>query len=470
MIWDFTKYGDSIALKQDDESVTYNELANLSDDIAGHIGERSLVFVMSSNEIGSLAGYVGFVNHGIVPLMLDADINDSLLNDLLADYRPSYIWAPEKKAETFASYKEIYSVRGYTLYDTGEEKPFPMNEELGVLISTSGSTGSPKLVRQTYRNIIANTESIVEYLGIDENEIAITTLPMNYVYGLSVLHTHLYAGAKIVMTNAMVYSKKFWDKFKEEEVTSFAGVPFIYEMLFKLKIVKKNPLESLRYMTQAGGKISPELQKYFSDFARETGRKFIVMYGASEATARMAYLPFEYSEQKNGSIGIAIPGGRFELVDEKGGIIEESNKTGELIYYGDNVTLGYAVHGEDLIKEDENKGRLQTGDMAYRDEDGFYFIVGRKKRFLKILGKRTNLDETERILKKQFDTIDIACGGQDDELRIFVTDEALKEPAIRAATDIIGISRGLVKCIVIDEIPKNNSGKILYSKLNEIEV
>ena len=468
MIWDLEKYSDNIAVKHEGKQYTYAELSEISGGIAASTGGRCLVFVLSSNTPGSLAAYVGFLNNGIVPLMLDAEINRSLLDELVSTYRPRYMWMPADKAEDYAGFETVHEAEGYVMKKLEDENVYPLYEELALLIPTSGSTGSPKLVRQSYKNLIANTRSIIEYLEIDDTERAITTLPMNYVYGLSVLNTHLYAGARVVLTDATVYSKKFWDLFNEEKITSFAGVPFIYEMLHKLKVVQKNPLESLRYMTQAGGKLSPELQEIFSTYAAEKGKRFIVMYGASEATARMGYLPFEHALRKKGSMGVAIPGGRFELLDEEGQYITESGKTGELIYFGDNVTLGYALEGNDLAKGDENNGRLETGDMAYRDDEGFYYISGRKKRFLKILGKRTNLDETEGILKKELGIIDVACGGKDDELKIFITDESLKDKALDTAVSIIGINRALCKVKVIDEIPKNNSGKILYAQLNEM--
>lgn len=466
MIWNLKQYRDKVAIIEDDNRITYEELNELSEEIAERIGRRSLVFILCSNTAAALAGYVGFVNRGIVPLLLDSRINRELLDELITNYHPSYIWMPSEKEKEFPAYVKLYEMNGYILFKTGEMEPFEMHRNLAVLIPTSGSTGSPKLVRQTYRNIEANTRSIIEYLKIDENERAITTLPMNYVYGLSVLHTHLYAGATIIMTEMAVYSKPFWELFDKKKATSIAGVPFIYEMLKKLDFPKFAP-KSLKTMTQAGGKLSAELQQFFSEFAISSGRRFIVMYGASEATARMGYLPFEKALEKKGSIGVAIPGGKFGLVNEKNETITESGQTGELVYYGDNVTMGYSLTGKDLIKEDENEGRLLTGDMAYRDDDGFYYIVGRKKRFLKVLGKRINLDELETILKKEYDTTNIACAGKDDNLRIFIVDEALKQPVSLTASDILGISPKLCKTVVIDEVPKNSSGKTLYGQLND---
>ena len=247
-------------------------------------------------------------------------------------------------------------------------------------------------------------------------------------------------------------------------MTSFAGVPFTYEMIDKLNILKLQ-MPTLRTLTQAGGKLSPDLHRKYAQWAGENGKDFVVMYGASEATARMVYLPSDRSLEKQGSMGIPIPGGRFELIDADGAVIDAPDQVGELVYYGENVTLGYALTGADLIKPDENRGRLLTGDMARRDADGFYYIVGRKKRFLKILGKRVNLDEVERLLKRRFDTVDIACAGKDDELWIYVVDEKLKGEVVEYVFSEMDINRKLQKVAVIPEIPKNASQKILYSEL-----
>ena len=466
MIWNLAAYDKNTALIDGEEVYTYAKLREAGEALAAQFPSRSLVFLLCSNTPGAIAGYTGMVNAGHVPLLLDAAISRSLLEDLRSAYRPSYYLLPEKMEADFPDARCVYRYLGYSLLDLNETDPYPMHEDLCVLISTSGSTGSPKLVRQTKRNIVSNTESIIQYLGITESERAITSLPMNYVYGLSVINTHLYAGAALVLTDQNPYSKLFWNLVRDREVTSFAGVPFTYEMMDKLRIMKLE-LPSLKTMTQAGGKLLPALHLKYAQLAEERGFRFVVMYGASEATARMGYLPAERTVEKQGSMGIPIPGGRFELINENDQPIDEPNKTGELVYYGPNVTYGYATSGPDLARGDDNGGRLVTGDMAYFDEDGFYFIVGRKKRFLKMLGKRVNLDETERLLKNELSTVDIACAGKDDELRIFITDETLKDPAEEYVFRELGINRKLLRTYVIDVIPKNASGKVQYSVLNE---
>lgn len=462
-MWHLLEKGDNVAMIEGERRITYGELAGVTGDIQAQIPGRTLVFCMCTNTVGSIAGYLAFTEGGSVPLLLDAKISADLLGHLIDAYRPAYIWLPASSRERFADYSIVYEAEDYCLARTGLE-PYPMNEALCVLISTSGSTGSPKLVRQSRKNILSNTEAIIEYLGIDAAERAITSLPMNYVYGLSVINTHIYAGATLVLTALNPYAKKFWELVNREGVTSFAGVPFTYEMIDKLRILKLE-MPTLKTLTQAGGKLSPELHRKFATWASENGKRFVVMYGASEATARMGYLPFDRSLDKAGSMGIPIPGGRFELIGAEGEVIDAPETVGELVYYGDNVTLGYALTGEDLGKPDENQGRLVTGDMAKRDEDGFYYIVGRKKRFLKILGKRINLDEVERLLKRRFDTVDIACSGKDDELWIYVVDEALKSEAVEYVFSELDINRKLQKAAVIPEIPKNASQKIQYSAL-----
>ena len=192
-------------------------------------------------------------------------------------------------------------------------------------------------------------------------------------------------------------------------------------------------------MTHAVCKLIPKLHKDFSEFAKQKGLRFYVMYGQTEATARMSYLPYQKAVEKCGSMGIAIPGGKFILIDANGRIIEESNTVGEIIYHGPNVTLGYAECGEDLNKGDERHGILENGDMAIRDNDGYYYIVGRKKRFLKIFGNRVNLDECERMVKSEFDT-PFACVGHDDLMQIYITNSMLADRVHKFLSEKTGLN------------------------------
>lgn len=465
-IWDLGQYkGKTALLDEYGTSVTYDVLKSESYILADRVGQRSLVFCLCRNEIGSILGYVSFINNAIVPVLLNSHLDDTLLRALLEEYKPSYLWVPKEQAPQFPGMEVEHEAYNYVLLKTNYEKRYPLFGDLALLLTTSGSTGSPKFVRQSYTNVLDNAQSIVKYLELDETEHPITTLPMNYTYGLSIINSHLLVGATILVTERGLMQKEFWNFFKEAGATSFGGVPYTYEMLDKLRFYRMK-LPSLRTMTQAGGKILPELHEKFAKYAEENGKKFVVMYGQCEATARMGYLPPEKAVEKKGSMGIVIPGGKFRLVDVNGNEITEPHVTGELVYEGKNVTLGYAECGEDLIKGDERNGVLETGDMAQFDEDGYYYIVGRKKRFLKIYGNRVNLDEVDRLIKGEF-SIEAASTGIDDHMYIFVTDEKMAEPVKDFVVAKTKLNPVAFKTIVIDEIPKNDSGKTLYKELTK---
>lgn len=449
---------DNCALITEDKNISYLQLDMLADKITELLKPRDFVFLVCKNAVASVAGYAGFLKKKIVPVLLNSSIDKELFHSLRETYSPQYIWCPED----FTEGEAIYSSNGYKLLKEEHFADAPeMDEELAVMLTTSGSTGSPKFVRQTYSNIQANTASIVDYLKIKAEDRAITTLPMSYTYGLSIIQSHLMAGASIILTEQSFFDRGFWNYFREKEATTFGAVPYTYQMLDKLRFLRMD-LPSLRYVTQAGGRLGEELHLKFASGMREKGKSFVVMYGATEATARMSYVPSEASVEKAGSIGIAIPGGKFELVDVDGSVITETDKVGELVYYGDNVTFGYAESRKDLCKGDERHGRLETGDMAKRDEDGFYYVVGRKKRFLKIYGNRVNLVEIEDLLSKA--GYEAACVGEDDHMRIYTTSEDT-EAVVDFISSKTGLNRIAFNAVHIDCIPHNDSGKVLYSEL-----
>ena len=287
---------------------------------------------------------------------------------------------------------------------------------------------------------------------------------MYYSFGLSIINSHLLAGATLLLTSSSYVEREFWQFANDNSFTSFSGVPYTFEILKKLKLWKQ-PMPSLRTLTQAGGKLSNDLLEFFMEKFEPRGVKFYLMYGQTEATARMSYLEPEFGRSKLGSIGKGIPGGLFSLADDDGHIIDSSNVIGELIYEGANVCLGYAECAADLVKGDENHGILHTGDLAYRDEDGFYFISGRKKRFLKLFGNRISLDYVETLLKTELK--ECVCVGDDSKLIIYTTDKEYDENAV---IDFIVSRTKIVRTVFsvrhIDQIPHSPSGKILYKELS----
>ena len=448
-------------ISESNEIISYTDIQNFSERLQDNIEERSLVFCLCENSVGSLGGYFSFINNRIVPLMLDATIDKDLLDNLICIYEPNYLWISNSLLELYGDYEVRFSEFDYSLVLINEKR-VDVHDSLALLLTTSGSTGSPKLVRLSYENIQANAESIAAYLQLSADERPITSLPMHYSYGLSVINSHFISGATILLTDKSIAQKEFWEFAREQKATSMAGVPYTYEMLKRLRFFRMS-LPDMKVLTQAGGKLSSTLVQEYVDNARLSDKKFVVMYGQTEATARMSYLPFESASDKASSIGIAIPGGTFKLINDDGCEISESDKDGELIYLGKNVSLGYADCKEDLIKGDENNGKLYTGDIARRDADGFYYITGRKKRFIKIYGNRVNLDAAEQIVKVV--TASCACVGIDDKMLIYITDSSKSDQIRNLLSEKTGLNSRAFEVRVIKEIPKNTSGKVLYSNL-----
>ena len=465
MMWKFDRFqAHTAVIDEHGAQLTYGELSRESEALYQAAGGRCLVIQLCQNTLGSLLGYAAFLEKGIVPAMLAADIDKELFGSLYQAYTPKFLWTPE--SFSWEGCVPVYARFGYHLLQTPFGNAAALYPELALLLATSGSTGSPKFVRQSYRNLRHNTDSIVDYMEIVQGERPITTLPMNYTYGISIINTHLDVGATILLTNKGIAQKEFWDFFRREGATSFGGVPYTFEMLDRMRFTRME-LPSLRSMNQAGGKLLPALHQKLAQWCQETGRRFMVMYGQCEASPRMGYLPWQRSLEKAGAMGIAIPGGRFALVDINGEILREPYVTGELRYYGENVTLGYAESAADLALGDERHGVLDTGDMAQQDEDGYFTIVGRKKRFLKLFGNRVNLDETERLLKSAFPQAECACGGIDDKLCLFATEESLLPPMRAFLAEKTGLNPAAFHTRALAAIPKNEAGKTLYKELEK---
>ena len=467
-MFDLKQYKERTAVITDrGERLSYGELDAEASRFAAAVKEPGLLVCLCENRLGSLVGYVGCLDHHIPIVLLDGGKDAATNLNLVAIYQPEYVWLLEERMKDYDGEK-IYGYGAYALlkmhYSAEMEKP-AIHPALALCLTTSGSTGSPKLVRLSADNVLANAESIAEYLEIDENERPVTTLPSYYSYGVSVINSHLIKGATLLLCEGTVAQREFWDFMKAQKATSIAGVPYTYEMLRMLRFFRMD-LPYLKTMTQAGGKLNKDIAREYIEFAQSKGKRFFVMYGQTEATARMSYLPFEHALEKYASIGIAIPRGRFSLIDVNGKLIEEAEVDGELVYEGPNVSLGYAECRADLSKGDENHGVLHTGDVARRDADGFYYITGRLKRFLKVWGNRCNLDAVEQMVKSI--TTNCACSGVDDHVTVFVTENGLEERIISMLSEKTGFNRRAFSVQVIDAIPKSSSGKIQYAELQKL--
>lgn len=427
------------------------------------IPSRSLVLLLCKNEYESIFFYINSIERGIVPILIDADSDEFLLKNLIQDYQPEYIFIPSKKIIEFEKYSFKSNFKNYTLLKCSQLSCIKLHHELSLLLSTSGTTGSPKLVRLSYNNLISNAFSIAEYLNLDSTEISITNLPMNYSFGLSIINSHLFVGGSVLITVESITQRKFWDLFKKYKVTSLSGVPYTYEILKKFRLLSSD-LISLKTLTQAGGKLSNDLIEYFANFSSKYNIKFFVMYGQTEGTARLSYLPPDFVLNKIGSIGIPIPNGEFYIIDSSGNNIDQPGISGELVYCGPNVMLGYAESKYDLTIGNENCFRLHTGDIAFFDNDKFYFIKGRINRFIKIFGNRINLDELEKLILSELG-IQNACKGKDNELIIYILMKDDFTQLKNFLSKKIKIHFSAFEIRIIEVIPKSSSGKTLYSKL-----
>jgi long-chain acyl-CoA synthetase len=446
------------------EVVTYGQLNKQVLLDSKMFNKKDLLFIIGRNDLLTLRIYLAAFEAGAVPLLLGANLSETSLVSLIEAYSPSKLFLPQEKYSSFRSLKKENEFDGYFICSTEISSSPNLNTNLAFLLATSGSTGSPKLVRFTAENIISNADSIISYLSIDSNECAVTTLPFNYSYGMSVVNSHLRAGASLLLTDRSFFDAEFWRLMKSCGVTSLAGVPYSYEMLMKLRFERMD-LPKLKTLTQAGGKMAPSLTKRVKELCDVKGMRFFTMYGQTEASPRMAFLSPEFLELKFGSIGKSISGGQFWLEDEQGEKISEVDQIGELIYSGPNVAQGYAERKEDLSRADDWNSVLRTGDLARQDSEGFIFIEGRKSRFLKIFGVRVSLDSVEVWF--QHKAFSVAAYGKDDLL--MVTIEAVEEiqtaGLIKELSEAIQVHSSAIRITVLPNLPRLNSGKVDYQCL-----
>lgn len=428
--------------------------------------KKSLIALICDNSYYSVLSYIAVLRSGNAVLLLNYTTDQTLLRDLIRTYSPDFI-IQNNTNFSFENYElKENNIDNLLIFKSNSVYNSEIFKDTAVLLSTSGTTGSPKLVRLSYRNIQSNAESIAGYLNINEEETAITSLPISYSYGLSVINSHIFAGAKLVLTNETIAQKNFWKLFREFSCTSLAGVPYNYFMLERLRFERMN-LPTLRYMTQAGGKLAPEKIQLFYEISKKKNFNFYVMYGQTEATARISYVPYDKLGEKIGSAGIPIPGGKIQIMDDDKPV--HTGENGEVVYSGPNVMLGYAESRDDLSKGDELNGVLRTGDIGYLDRDGFLFITGRLKRFIKVLGQRVNLDEVEKFLESHLH-LQVAIPVSDDEIHILIesNDEKVKVDVTKLVFETYGFHHSLVVTKCIGQIPVNSSGKKDYPTIKKL--
>ena len=442
---------------------TYSDIRELSFKAGFNGLGGSLILCLVENEIDCLSGYLAMLTNDAVLQVVSADILPETLDELIGRYRPSCLWVPTVRLSKIDYLGRLAEVGAYSLVKMGLQVS-NINPGLGLLLSTSGTTGSAKFVRLSKNAVLANAKSIKAYLSLSENDVPVTTLPPAYSFGLSIIHSHFLAGAKLFVTDKTFIDKRFWNDLSAFKITSLSGVPYHFEMLQKLGFTQKK-IPYLNKITQAGGKLAPNLAMELANYAKKNAISFFLMYGQTEASPRMSFLAPEKVDRKPASIGSSIPGTQMWLQDDHGKKICKPQQEGELIFSGENVFWGYASGYEDLARGDEVGGVLHTGDLAVKDEEGDFYIIGRMSRFVKIYGLRINLDDVERLLKDH--GYEAACVGNDTQITAFcvgVADDKIR--SLRSfLTKHLRLSPRAVEVISVKDLEKTASGKISYHLL-----
>jgi acyl-CoA synthetase (AMP-forming)/AMP-acid ligase II len=433
-------HGERVAVLTDTAQVAYRELADRVAEAANTLGEtRRLVLLETRNDISTLVHYLGALAGKHVVLPVPAGRDNSALEQT---YQPDVVIDDRGVPQRHRDGRQLH-------------------EDLSLLMSTSGSTGSPKLVRLSFANLVANATVIAEYLGIRETDRAATTLPMSYCYGLSVIHSHLLVGAGLILTERSVVDDEFWELFRRHRGTTFAGVPYTFELLERVGFDAFD-LPDLRYVTQAGGRMPPERVRRFAELAQRNGFDLFVMYGATEATARMAYLPPQLALSRPNAIGRPIRGGSFAIEPVDGW---SDDDVGELVYRGPNVMMGYAHEPADLALG-KTVETLRTGDIARRAADGLFEVVGRNSRFVKMYGLRIDLQRVETALRAQ--GVSAFCTNDDDRILIAAAGRHDEREVQQATAKAAGLPTGVVRAVIVDDLPLLSSGKPDYQTVRRL--
>ncbi len=395
---------------------TYRDIYKLQDQMTDKLMPRSLVLILCKNCVPAIAMHLGLLRKNMVPILMDEHVTAGFLREFMAAYRINAVFLPENRKTEIRDGEELWSGEGYCLLGIRKAGPV-MSPELAMLVPVSDRTGSLMMVRYSKENLQAGTESAAMVQKIVGGDRLITNLPFHLSFPLTILHSYILRGAQILLTERSVTERGFWQFFHDEEATALCAFPHTCQMLWRMHIDKMH-IPGLRTLLISGGALPPGLQKNFADWAAIRGVRLMIFYGKTESCGFMAHLGSRDCHKVMDSIGRPDAFGRMERIDKSGHVIRDGKQTGEMVFYGENVSLGYAGNTADLLRGDENKGVLKTGDLAVCSEQGNYSIRGRSERFLKVTGIRIDLDELERLLKDRWKR-NFACVGTDDLLEVF---------------------------------------------------
>ena len=448
----FLKNKNKIAFKQKKTNIFYSDLISYSNKFKKILKVNTLSFLICENQIGSAISYVSLLNNNFPVCLIDNNILDTDFFKLVSLFNPRYIICNKKKNLKFINFKinKIFNLYNFNIYKIDHKKKYSISKKISLLISTSGSLNEPKFVKLSKRNLETNTKGIVKYLGINSRDSTITTMPMHYSYGLSVINSHIYAGGKIILTDKNLLSKNFYEIIKKENLTNFNGVPFIYEILLKIgleKIIFKN----LKFLTLAGGSLSKDKILKIYNLLKNKNVSFFTMYGQTEASPRISYLLINENELKkdNLSIGKCIFGGKLYL-----------SRQNEIIFEGPNVYGGYASSYKDL-KKYKKVNKLFTKDIGFKNEYDEIYITGRLNRSIKVYGHRVNLDYLEKKIEELY-KCNSAVILKDKKIIIF------SEKKIEIS-NLTNLHSNIFQNIVLSKIPLNKNMKKNYFLLQSFK-
>ena len=461
------KFGKKKAIVSNNKEISYFELENFfkKNNI---FNKNSLVLLLNDNSIESVMLYVLLMKSKNVCLMLiENSTYEKSISEIHKNYQHDYIILPKEKFKFFNNgFNALTEIGHFIVLKNKKNKIKNINKHHKLLLTTSGSLGTSKFVSLSIKNLKFNSIQIVDYLNIKNNDNVVTTMPMSYSYMLSIINTHLETGATIFINQNSIFQREFWDYFKEKKINSFSGVPYHFQILEKnnFKFLETN---YLKYITCAGGSLDQKIIKKIHNFCIKEKVQFYSMYGQTEASPRISYLPYNNLKEKPLSIGRGLKGTKIWLEDENGKKIKTANKIGELVCAGKNVSNGYCNSRKDLTKIIKKNKFLKTGDLAYYDEDKFFFICGRKSRIAKIFGIRINLDELEKKMYNEYKRV--ICKSEGNKIYFFVKNKINKKKLMEVAEKITMQNRSAFEIIILNKFPTTNSGKIKYSslKINE---
>ena len=450
----FKKFENKIALIDvNDNKYTYGDLIIELKNLKKKFVKNSLILIVVSNSFESFVGYFSFLDKSkkCTTIILDESFGNEYFNKIINIYKPNYIFYPLKFSIKKKLNMKNFTFKKYIFSQTRIPINRNINDKNFILLSSSGTTGNPKFIRLSRKNIITNTISIIKSLKISSKDRTITTMPMGYSYGLSIINTHILNGASLVINKNNIFEKLFWQKMIKYKVCSFGGVPQFYQFLKKLNFHKFD-LTKIKYISVAGGHLDLNTKKYIMNVCGNNYIKFFSMYGQTETSPRISCFDILRHKSRINTIGKPINGVKLILINDKNKNITTFNKKGEIAVMGENVCLGYANKLEDLYKGDINKSFIKTGDMGYFDEKNFFYIIGRKKKISKIFGIRIDLGDIEKFLKTK--KIDSKCQPDNKKLKIKIMNNYSKDTIINLISKKYKINKNFIEITKTKNIKK----------------